>query len=64
MKKSKRYRAWRPDRICLKKNGNWKPKLIERIGMDPLPIYSKKMSEDFEIVTPSDHFGLYAEIEF
>lgn len=44
MKKSKRFRAWRPDRICLKKDCNWKPKSIERIGMEPLPLYEHKIS--------------------
>ena len=36
MKKTKHFPVWRPDRICMKKNNNMRPILIERIGMEVL----------------------------
>jgi len=49
----------------MKKNNSMKPILIERIGMEVLEQY-KGNTEDLgdTVLTPSDHFGLYCEIEF
>jgi hypothetical protein len=45
MKKSKKYPAWRPDRVCLK-HCNYKAVSIERIGMDPIPFFNNKEITD------------------
>jgi hypothetical protein len=39
MKKNSYFPEWRPDRICLKKTGFYKPTKIERIGMEPIEAY-------------------------
>ncbi|KRX06348.1 Endonuclease/exonuclease/phosphatase [Pseudocohnilembus persalinus] len=64
MKGNSYFPPWRPDRILCKKNGNLDPVHIERIGTEPIPYYQQNKAQHSDvIVTPSDHFGLYAEFE-
>ncbi|EAR93582.1 endonuclease/exonuclease/phosphatase family protein (macronuclear) [Tetrahymena thermophila SB210] len=64
MQASQQYPSIRFDRIILKQSENWKPSHIELIGRDPLPSYQSKQFAPFEIITPSDHYGLYLELSF
>ncbi|KAL4506003.1 hypothetical protein ABPG72_013764 [Tetrahymena utriculariae] len=64
MQASEKYPSLRFDRIILKESENWKPTHIELIGKDPLPSYQSKQPTPFEIITASDHYGLYLELSF
>lgn len=63
MPKTSSFSAWRPDKVLMNKNMFFKPGAIERIGMNPLPLYAtvQKTYSD-EVTTPSDHYGLVSEI--
>jgi len=42
MKATSKYSAWRPDRFLSKfGKSEWHPARIERVGMDPLPLYKE-----------------------
>eukprot|EP01016_Furgasonia_blochmanni_P050698 TRINITY_DN7873_c0_g1_i6.p1 TRINITY_DN7873_c0_g1~~TRINITY_DN7873_c0_g1_i6.p1 ORF type:complete len:306 (-),score=52.95 TRINITY_DN7873_c0_g1_i6:93-938(-) len=53
--------AWRPDRVLLKKDIRLKPLSIEIIGTTPLDKFASLGKQSKVAVTPSDHYGLYAE---
>ncbi|KAL4506004.1 hypothetical protein ABPG72_013765 [Tetrahymena utriculariae] len=55
----------RLDRVLLKQSNLWKTTKIEVIGKEPIPLYNtKKPGNQYEVTTPSDHYGLYSEITF
>lgn len=69
VQKSHDFIAWRPDRVLMKKNQKYKPLMIEKVGMEPIPRFkdsvqtsSPKQGESI-IQTPSDHFGLRFIVE-
>ncbi len=69
MKATRKYPAARLDRFCIsKQTKQWRATKIERIGREPLPLYqganARQLAFEDEVVTPSDHFGLYVEIEY
>ncbi|KAL4480338.1 hypothetical protein ABPG74_020854 [Tetrahymena malaccensis] len=65
MQASKKFPSTRFDRILLRQSAYWNPSHIEIIGKDPIPYYYNHQKQHlYEIVTPSDHYGLYAEIAF
>ncbi|EAR93583.1 endonuclease/exonuclease/phosphatase family protein (macronuclear) [Tetrahymena thermophila SB210] len=65
MQASKKFPSVRFDRVLLRQSTYWSPSHIEIIGKDPIPYYQNHQKKQiYEIVTPSDHYGLYAEISF
>lgn len=65
MDKNGKWDAWRPDRILLKKSELITALTIDRIGMEPIKLYRDNPNiPKTGILTPSDHFGLYATFEF
>lgn len=65
-KKSEDFDAWRPDRIFVKSNMHYDVLDMQIIGDYPLPIYTNgsKKPKQYEIITPSDHMGIYVQISF
>jgi len=61
--------AWRPDKILMKKHKKYRPMEVRRVGMEPLPKYQleemmmEREPDEYEIRTPSDHFGLKFIVE-
>ena len=80
MLKSKRFRAWRPDKVVAQiqptlfssqqKYPFWKVKSATIVGKEALESYKAKSEEpalvaqDGKIRTPSDHFGIVADMCF
>ncbi|KAL4506001.1 hypothetical protein ABPG72_013762 [Tetrahymena utriculariae] len=65
MQASKKFSTARFDRILLHESTYLNPSHIEIIGKDPIPYYQNHQKKNlYEIITPSDHYGLYAEITF
>jgi len=64
MKRCYNFLSWRPDRVIIKNNKFWRGVSIEKIGTEPIPLYKEKKWDTFEIITPSDHFGLKCIVDY
>lgn len=64
MKKTKRFAAWRPDRVILKRSSVLKPISIRVVGDYAIPVYEKERGRyEDEVVMASDHLGLLTTFE-
>ena len=75
MLKSKKFRAWRPDKVVIQAGQeegrpSWKAVGGKIVGKDALPSFKAKGEDptlvaiDGVIRTPSDHFGVFVDLCF
>eukprot|EP00742_Colponemidia_sp_Colp-10_P001319 GILJ01001421.1.p1 GENE.GILJ01001421.1~~GILJ01001421.1.p1 ORF type:complete len:231 (+),score=24.07 GILJ01001421.1:333-1025(+) len=69
MPQTRRYSAWRPDRIMIQDDPSWSVRQVQIIGNRVMSIFEeddangRTVTVDGVVRTPSDHYGLYCELD-